>query len=96
MKNYVAVVGALLLGSYSATAGVLKLSELDTDRDGKISRIEANKSPELKMLFDRADANGDGDGYLDRAEFQTAQEWIRQRDRGQTRDQDQGHRPRRH
>jgi Ca2+-binding EF-hand superfamily protein len=41
---------------------------LDTNRDGRISRAEA--SADSKIVFARADANGDG--YLDTMEFSKA------------------------
>jgi Ca2+-binding EF-hand superfamily protein len=41
---------------------------LDTNRDGRISRTEA--SVDAKIVFARADANGDG--YLDTTEFSKA------------------------
>lgn len=95
MKNYVTVAAALLLAAPGAAmAGVPKLSKLDADRDGKISRIEAAKSPELQTVFNRANANGDA--YLDAAEFKKARELIREWNRGQDREQDRGHQPRTH
>ncbi|OOO01847.1 MAG: hypothetical protein USCGTAYLOR_01925 [Chromatiales bacterium USCg_Taylor] len=97
MKNYLAIAAALLLASCTTMgSGVPRLSKLDADDDGEISREEAAKSPELMVAFDRADANGDT--YLDHAEFQRALELIREsdpgeRDRGE---RDRGHQPRQH
>lgn len=42
----------------------------DTNRDGVISRTEADEDPDLVLVFDKADANHDG--VLDRTEFRTA------------------------
>lgn len=51
----------------SGTAGAT-FDSLDTNRDGRISRAEA--SADSKIVFARADANGDG--YLDAMEFSKA------------------------
>lgn len=86
MKNYLAIAAALLLASCTAMGGMPKLSKLDADGDGKISREEAAKSSELLVAFDRADANSDS--YLDDVEFRSARELIREQARGE---RDSGH-----
>jgi hypothetical protein len=79
MKNCPAISAVLLLASCTPAMGrVPGFSELDADRDGRISRKEAGQSPELMRVFDRADTNGDG--FLDSVEYQNALALIRQRD----------------
>jgi hypothetical protein len=37
-----------------------KFQELDTDKDGRLSRDEAQKSPRMAQKFDKMDTNQDG------------------------------------
>ncbi|HEY1900298.1 MAG TPA: EF-hand domain-containing protein [Steroidobacteraceae bacterium] len=46
----------------------IAFSTLDTNKDGKISLVEARADPGLYMVFDMLDTNHDG--YLSRQEFQ--------------------------
>jgi Ca2+-binding EF-hand superfamily protein len=46
------------------------VTELDKDKDGKISKAEAATVPEIAKYFDGLDA--DKDGFLSRAEMQNA------------------------
>jgi hypothetical protein len=94
MRNYLAIAAVLLASCTAINSGVPRQSKLDTNGDTKVSREEAAESPELMLVFDLADANGDG--YLDGAEFQRARELIRERDRVQDRRQEDGHQPRQH
>jgi hypothetical protein len=63
--------GAIIQGPEvkEAAKGELKATfkTIDRDRDGAISRREAESEPELAQLFDRLDT--DGDGRLTPAEF---------------------------
>jgi len=69
MKKHVLTALALMMVAGLAWAGSGKVSfkDLDTNHDGKISREEANKSPDVSSKFTQADANKDG--KLDAAEF---------------------------
>ena len=90
VRNQLGIVGALLLAACTS----MSISKLDENADDKVSREEAAQSSELTDVFARADANRDG--YLDRTEFQSAREMIREQNRADRR-QDQGqHQPRRH
>lgn len=90
MRNHLGIVGALLLAACTS----MSISKLDGNGDGKVSREEAAQSSELMDVFAHADANRDG--YLDRTEFQNAQELIREQNRVPDRKQNEGHQPRRH
>jgi EF hand len=95
MRNRLAIAAALLLASCTAMgSGVPRFSKLDADSDAKISREEAAKSPELMLIFDSADTNGDG--FLDDTEFQRTWELIRERDGADDSEQDRGHQRRQH
>jgi Ca2+-binding EF-hand superfamily protein len=48
-------------------AKTMSYEQLDTDRDGQISREEAQQSEWVKSRFDNGDKNSDG--RLDRTEF---------------------------
>jgi hypothetical protein len=50
-----------------AGSGTVSFQDLDTNRDGQISREEAKKSPIVEKKFGQVDANRDG--QLDMAEF---------------------------
>lgn len=90
MRNFLGIVGALLL----AACASMSISKLDGNGDSKISREEAAQSDELMDVFARADANRDS--YLDRTEFRSAQEMIREQNRPSERTQQEGHQRRRH
>ena len=47
-------------------------AKLDTDKDGRISRAEAEKGPKLSKSFDKVDT--DHDGFVSRAEMSAAVE----------------------
>jgi Ca2+-binding EF-hand superfamily protein len=58
----------------------------DADKDGKVSRAEAEKAaPRMAQGFDRVDA--DGDGQLTEAELHAARDGWRDKHRGDLRDQ---------
>jgi len=59
----------------------MTMGGMDANGDGRISRKEAAKSPEISAAFGVADANSDG--QLDPDEFDAAKEWLREADRGQ-------------
>ncbi|MEX2111867.1 MAG: HlyD family efflux transporter periplasmic adaptor subunit, partial [Pirellulales bacterium] len=65
-------------GGPGGPGGGLSLSNLDTDKDGKISREEA--PGQMKENFDRIDANGDGS--IDAQEFAGAMRRRRQQQEG--------------
>ena len=44
----------------SKTAGSQSWNELDSDKDGSLSKAEASADPGMKALFAKADTNGDG------------------------------------
>ncbi|WP_017912413.1 EF-hand domain-containing protein [Xanthomonas sp. SHU 166] len=44
------------------------MAKLDTNKDGRISRAEAQADPKLAARFDKMDVNKDG--YIDRADFE--------------------------
>jgi Ca2+-binding EF-hand superfamily protein len=54
-------------------------ARLDADKDGRISRSEAEKGPRLKEHFDAVDA--DKDGYVTKAELGAALDKLR-KDKG--------------
>jgi Ca2+-binding EF-hand superfamily protein len=47
-------------------------AKLDTDKDGRISKAEAEKGPKMAKAFDRVDT--DHDGFVSRAEMSAAVE----------------------
>lgn len=58
--------GAAVAGDKDKTGyGSASFDTLDTNRDGKISQVEA--SADTTIVFSKADANGDG--YLDKSEW---------------------------
>ncbi|HTA64839.1 MAG TPA: hypothetical protein VK753_04985 [Xanthomonadaceae bacterium] len=44
----------------SGSGGQKTWEELDTNKDGNLSKAEAAADPSMKAVFDKADANGDG------------------------------------
>ena len=54
-----------LAGNAAGQTGTFE--SLDTNKDGRISMPEASVDPALVENFSKADRNGDG--YLDKAEF---------------------------
>ena len=46
--------------SMSANPAQKSWNDLDTDKDGKISKTEAAADPGMKAIFTKADADGDG------------------------------------
>jgi hypothetical protein len=59
--------GAAMAGEGKDKSGSMgpSFDTLDTNRDGKISQVEA--SADVNIVFSSADSNGDG--YLDKSEF---------------------------
>ena len=54
-------------GSRSATSGPVTFQSLDADNNGKVSKTEADASPDVAKAFGNLDKNKDGS--LDQAEF---------------------------
>ena len=78
MKNpgWVFVVATLLaqpvFADYPASVdaqGLVSFHEIDSDRNGYVSRVEARSVVVVENAFDSADANGDG--LLDRREYRS-------------------------
>ena len=55
----------------SSDRGPVSFMELDSNRDGRISRQEVQRFDEVQRIFDRADTNEDG--WLDVPELAKAQ-----------------------
>ncbi len=53
-----------------AQDAALVFTALDTNKDGKISKAEAQKNPAVAQMFDQADKNKDG--FLSKEEFMAA------------------------
>ena len=72
MKNYCAAIGMALLLATPALAqdAGLVFTALDANKDGKISKAEAQKNPAVAQMFDQADKNKDGS--LSKEEFTAA------------------------
>jgi Spy/CpxP family protein refolding chaperone len=62
---------------------------MDTDADGRISRTEASADQKLGNVFSQADANGDG--YLDNAEYDASHKRDRDTREGSQRSSDEAH-----
>lgn len=70
----------LLIAASVLSASCMTMGGTDVNGDGRISRKEAAKSPEISAAFGVADANNDG--QFDPDEFDAAKEWLRETDRG--------------
>ncbi|MCF7221095.1 EF-hand domain-containing protein [Marilutibacter chinensis] len=55
--------------------GLARIVALDTDQDGRISKVEAAEAPRLAGRFD--DMDGNRDGYIVRSELRTYRERMR-------------------
>ncbi|MBN9546537.1 MAG: EF-hand domain-containing protein [Alphaproteobacteria bacterium] len=61
--------GAALAPAMAQDAGLV-FTALDANKDGKISKAEAQKNPAVAQMFDQADKNKDG--FLSKEEFEAA------------------------
>lgn len=70
MRNCLSILFAAPLAlAASAAFGAASFAELDADKDGYVSKVEARKDRAVEAGFAAADRNKDG--RLDRAEFAT-------------------------
>lgn len=69
---FAGIVSALSLASCSTLSS---FGRADANADGRVSRDEAARSPELSAAFGSADA--DQDGHLSPVEFESARDLIR-------------------
>ena len=65
----IVLTGAALAPAMAQDAGLV-FTALDTNKDGKISKAEAQKNPAVAQMFDQADKNKDGN--LSKDEFMAA------------------------
>jgi Ca2+-binding EF-hand superfamily protein len=71
MKKILIAGFALLIATpVLAQDAALVFTALDANKDGKVSKAEAQKNPAVSQMFDQADKNHDG--FLSKDEFDQA------------------------
>jgi Ca2+-binding EF-hand superfamily protein len=74
MKTFILSVALVMTGAALVPAmaqdAALVFAALDANKDGKISKAEAQKNPAVAQMFDQADKNKDG--FLSKEEFEAA------------------------
>ena len=74
MKTLILSIALVVTGAALAPAmaqdAALVFTALDANKDGKVSKAEAQKNPAVAQMFDQADKNKDGS--LSKDEFEAA------------------------
>lgn len=87
MKRFgIGIVAAVLAAPLALAADDMgsgkSLTDLDTDKDGRVSRMEAMSDSQWSASFAKADT--DGDGYLSQSEFTAASASMKSADQPQS------------